>query len=73
MKRLVLLALAIAGTTLPAMAHAFLQKASPSAGENLHTSPARVELHFSEALEPATETFKPVAGFEERKMRVTPD
>jgi methionine-rich copper-binding protein CopC len=34
------------------MAHAFLEKASPAAGENLR-DPAGVELHFSEALEPA--------------------
>lgn len=53
MKRLVLFAAAIAGTALPALAHAFLQKASPAAGENLRAPPTRVELHFSEALEPA--------------------
>ncbi len=35
----------------PAMAHAFLETASPAAGENLKTPPAKVELHFSEALE----------------------
>ncbi|MBL6936716.1 MAG: copper resistance protein CopC [Alphaproteobacteria bacterium] len=34
------------------MAHAFLEKASPAAGENLR-APARVELHFSELLEPS--------------------
>jgi copper resistance protein C len=50
--RVLFLAAAIAGTSLPAMAHAFLQLAHPSAGENLKPSPARVELHFSEALEP---------------------
>jgi copper(I)-binding protein len=37
----------------PATAHAFLEKASPSAGENMNAAPAKVELHFSEALEPA--------------------
>ena len=49
----VLLAAAITGATFPAMAHAFLERASPSAGENLRGSPARIELHFSEPLEQA--------------------
>ena len=53
MKRALLLIAAIAGTTLPAMAHAFLDKASPAAGENRHGSPVRIELHFTESLEPA--------------------
>jgi methionine-rich copper-binding protein CopC len=48
-----MLALAIAGLSSPAAAHAFLEKASPTAGENLHAPPARIELHFSEQLEPA--------------------
>ena len=52
MKRIVL-ALAFAGLCGPAAAHAFLEKANPAAGENLHRSPAKIELHFSEALEPA--------------------
>ena len=51
--RKLLLALFLAGATAPASAHAFLQKASPAAGENLHAAPPKVELHFSEALEPA--------------------
>ncbi len=37
----------------PAAAHAFLERASPAAGENVHSSPARVDLHFSESLEGA--------------------
>jgi methionine-rich copper-binding protein CopC len=52
LKRIVL-ALALAGLGNPATAHAFLEKASPAAGANLHAAPARIELHFSEALEPA--------------------
>ncbi len=47
------MAATIAGAVAPAMAHAFLQTASPAAGDNLKPSPARIELHFSEALEPA--------------------
>jgi methionine-rich copper-binding protein CopC len=43
---------ALVGLASPALAHAFLEKASPAAGENLR-APARVELHFSEPLEPA--------------------
>ena len=53
MKRVLILIAVIAGTTLPAMAHAFLDKASPAAGENRHGSPMRIELHFNESLEPA--------------------
>jgi len=40
-----------AGLASAASAHAFLERASPSAGENLRASPARIVLHFSEALE----------------------
>lgn len=46
------LAAVLAGLAGPALAHAFLEKASPAAGANLR-APARIELHFSEALEPA--------------------
>ena len=51
MKRTALAAV-IVGLTGPAMAHAFLEKASPAAGENLR-APVHVELHFSETLEPS--------------------
>ena len=51
--RALLLAVAVAGVPLPALAHAFLERASPSAGQNLNVSPGRVELQFSEALEPS--------------------
>jgi methionine-rich copper-binding protein CopC len=50
--RRVVLAAFIAGLASPALAHAFLEKASPAAGENLH-APARIALHFSERLEPS--------------------
>lgn len=53
MRRLIFIAAAIAAFALPAMAHAFLESASPAAGENLKASPPRVALHFTEALEPA--------------------
>lgn len=53
MRRIAILAVAIAAITLPATAHAFLEKASPAAGENLHAAPAKIALHFSEKLEPA--------------------
>ena len=45
------LGLAITAIALPALAHAFLERASPAAGENVRSSPAKIELHFSEALE----------------------
>ena len=51
--RALILSAAIAGVPLPALAHAFLERASPAAGENVHSSPAKVELHFSESLEGA--------------------
>jgi methionine-rich copper-binding protein CopC len=51
--RAVFFAAALAWIPLPAMAHAFLEKASPSAGENLNGGPAKVDLRFSEALEPS--------------------
>lgn len=52
MKRIVL-ALALAGLSGPAAAHAFLQSAAPAAGENFHGTPVRIILRFSEPLEPA--------------------
>ena len=51
--RAVFLAVAIAVAPLPALAHAFLQRANPSAGQTLHASPAKIELDFSETLEGA--------------------
>jgi hypothetical protein len=49
--RIVVASALFAGLASAASAHAFLERASPSAGENLRASPARIELHFSEALE----------------------
>ena len=51
MKRIVLAA-ALAGLASPAAAHAFLESASPAAGQNLR-APAHVALQFSERLEPS--------------------
>ncbi len=48
----IVLALALAGLSCPASAHAFLESARPAAGEKLRAAPAKLELHFSEALEP---------------------
>jgi hypothetical protein len=42
-----------AGFASAASAHAFLERVSPSAGQNLHASPARIEMHFGDALEPS--------------------
>ncbi len=47
------IAMVIAWLASPAMAHAFLEEAHPRAGENLKPAPAKVELQFTEALEPA--------------------
>jgi hypothetical protein len=49
--RIVVASALFAGLASAASAHAFLERASPSAGENLRASPARIELHFSEGLE----------------------
>jgi methionine-rich copper-binding protein CopC len=51
--RVLLLAAALAGMASSAAAHAFLERVSPAAGDNVHVGPLKVELHFSEALEPA--------------------
>jgi len=51
-KRMAFACVIVMGLAGPAMAHAFLEKASPAAGENLR-APARIELHFSETLEPS--------------------
>jgi methionine-rich copper-binding protein CopC len=50
--RRLVLAAALAGLSGPAAAHAFLEAASPAAGQNLR-APSHVELHFSERLEPS--------------------
>jgi hypothetical protein len=44
---------AIAGASAPAVAHAFLDHASPRAGDNLKPPPVKIKLHFTEELEPA--------------------
>lgn len=41
-----------------ALAHAMLQRASPAVGSRVSSPPARVELWFSEPLEPAFSTLK---------------
>ncbi|HJW39825.1 MAG TPA: copper resistance CopC family protein [Rhizomicrobium sp.] len=68
MKQTLLVAALIAGLAGPALAHAFLDKASPAAGENLKTPPSAVTLQFTEALEPA---FSAVAVTDEAGHDVT--
>ena len=51
--RAFLAALAMTGFAAPAMAHAFLQHASPGAGATLAVAPKEIVLEFSEPLEPA--------------------
>jgi methionine-rich copper-binding protein CopC len=43
----------LAAGEVPALAHAMLEHASPSAGDVLRTSPKTVTLSYTEALEPA--------------------
>ncbi len=47
-----------AGAPAPAFAHAFLDHATPAVGSTIHASPARVELWFTEELEPAFSTVR---------------
>ena len=49
--RSLLAALAMTGFAAPAMAHAFLQHASPGAGATLAVAPKEIVLQFSEPLE----------------------
>lgn len=46
-------ALAVAGSTTAAKAHAHLRQAEPAAGSTVTELPSRVLLRFSEAIEPA--------------------
>jgi methionine-rich copper-binding protein CopC len=43
----------VAAAAAPALAHAFLQAASPKAGSHLSAPPKEVRISFSEAVEPA--------------------
>ncbi len=43
----------MAGAAVPASAHAFLDHAAPAVGSTVHASPPRVELWFTQELEPA--------------------
>jgi copper resistance protein C len=51
--RILIAAAMFAGFASAVSAHAFLERMSPAAGDNIHAGPLKVELHFSEALEPA--------------------
>ena len=56
MKRLILLAALLPAATLPAAsvdAHAFLDHAVPAVGSTVTTAPKRVQMFFTEELEPA--------------------
>lgn len=51
--RVLMFAAAFAAITTAASAHAFLERTSPGAGDNVHAGPLKVQLYFSEALEPS--------------------
>jgi methionine-rich copper-binding protein CopC len=57
-RRALIAAAVSAGLCGPAAAHAFLDHAAPAAGENLHGGPAKIVLHFTEALEPSFSTIE---------------
>lgn len=58
--KLVAIAAIVAALALPgaALAHAFLDRATPAVGSTVHGSPAEVALRFSEPLEPAFSTIR---------------
>jgi len=61
MKPIVLAACVVAWTAsaaAPAGAHAFLDHATPAVGSTVHGSPPRVELWFTQELEPAFSTVR---------------
>lgn len=61
MKPIVLAVCVVAWTTgaaAPASAHAFLDHATPAVGSTVHGSPPRVELWFTQELEPAFSTVR---------------
>jgi len=47
-----------ASAAAPANAHAFLDHATPAVGSTVHGSPSRVELWFTQELEPAFSTVR---------------
>ena len=47
-----------ASVASPARAHAFLDHATPAVGSTVHGSPARVDLWFTQELEPAFSTVR---------------
>jgi methionine-rich copper-binding protein CopC len=61
MKPIVLAVCAVAwaaSAAAPARAHAFLDHATPAVGSTVHGSPPRVELWFTQELEPAFSTVR---------------
>jgi methionine-rich copper-binding protein CopC len=53
MRNRIVLVICLLAIPAPAMAHAHLVKAIPAANETVRTSPAAIDLDFTEALEPA--------------------
>jgi methionine-rich copper-binding protein CopC len=51
-RTLIVSLLMVAGLATPAAAHAFLQHASPGAGDTLASAPKEISLAFTKALEP---------------------
>ena len=54
------------GATAPARSHAFLDHASPAVGSTVHGPPPRLELSFTQELEPA---FSTVQVFDQDRRR----
>ena len=50
--KILAVSLMLAGLATPASAHAFLQHASPAAGDTLTGAPAQVDLEFTKPLDP---------------------
>ncbi len=58
MRSFLLAAIATPCLASAALAHAFLMRASPPAGAELHSSPPAVTITFTEAVEPAFSTIE---------------
>jgi copper resistance protein C len=57
-RRVHLLALAMLSAASPALAHAFLERASPPVGSEVATSPSELSITFTEGVEPLFSTIE---------------
>jgi methionine-rich copper-binding protein CopC len=63
---ILILAAGVAASAPPALAHAFLTRASPAVGSTVRAAPAEITLRYTEAVEPAFCTVQVTAAGGER-------